>query len=82
MDKDNMTVFGQDLGDTTTSNRFHLLTSLKLLKLIDEFDNRGFQHVDATYKIIKYCYPLIVLGFTDLNFRFLPVAFLFTKTTA
>ncbi len=40
-------------------------TSKKLLKLIAKFGNRGCWHIDATYKIIKYCYPLIVIGFTD-----------------
>jgi hypothetical protein len=35
--------------------------------------------MDATYKIIKYSYPLIVLGCTDINRKFFPIAFMFTS---
>jgi len=36
-------------------------------------------HIDATYKIIKYFYPLIIFGITDLNRCFFPIAFMVTS---
>jgi hypothetical protein len=41
--------------------------------------SKGVFHIDATYKIVKYNYPLIVLGYTDLNRTFFPVSFMFTS---
>ena len=42
----------------------------------DNYFQLGF-HIDATYKLIKYFYPLIV--FTDLNHKFYPIAFMITS---
>jgi hypothetical protein len=59
MNESDLFVFGQDLGDGSPNNHFHIgFTSKKPLKLIAKFGNRGCWHIDATYKIIKYCYPL------------------------
>ena len=33
----------------------------------------------TTYKIVKYNYPLFVLGYTDLRGQFFPVAFMYTS---
>ena len=76
-----MFVFGQDLGDGSKNSHLRLgFTSMKLIKLINKFGNKGVWHIDATYKIIKYCYPLIaVLGFTDIAHHFHPVTFMFTS---
>jgi hypothetical protein len=60
------------LGDGRDDNPFRLaFTSYKLLQTIQEYDanNRGVYHLDCTYKIVKYNYPLLVFGFTDLDSR-------------
>ena len=73
-------VFGDEMGTGADESHFHLgFTSIKLLKSIDEFKNKGCYHIDATYKIVKYSYPLIVLGFTDLQKQFFPICFMFTS---
>ena len=41
--------------------------------------NQGCFHIDATYKIVKYSYPLIILGFTDVQRQFQPLVFMFTS---
>ena len=48
---------------------------LKSLKLVSE--TNAIFHFNATYKILKYCYPLIFFGFTDVTRRFFPVAYMF-----
>ena len=44
-----------------------------------EFQNAGVYHIDSTYKIVKYAYPLIVFGFTDIQHIFHPFCFMFTS---
>ena len=56
-----------------------ILKLVYLVKRIDDFDKRGEFNIDATYKIVKYCYPLIVFGFSDVKRQFFPVAFMFTS---
>ena len=51
----------------------------KLLERLNQFKNSATYHLDATYKIVKYCYPLIVFGLTDIMRQFIPVAFMFTS---
>jgi hypothetical protein len=36
-------------------------------------------HCDATYKVVKHEYPLIVFGVSDINRKFYPVAFMLTS---
>jgi hypothetical protein len=75
-----MIFFGVELGNGSDSSHFHLgFTTVYLVKRIDDFDNRGEFNIDATYKIVKYCYPLIVFGFSDVKRQFFPVAFMFTS---
>ena len=74
-----MFVFGQNIGDGSDDNHFQVgFTSVKLINRMTEF-KQGVFHIDATYKIVKNCFPLIVLGFTDLSRKFFPVAFMFTS---
>lgn len=74
---DEMFFFGENLNDGSDNDHFQLgFTSLPLLNLLVK---NGMFHVDATYKIIKYCYPLIVFGITDLNHKFFPIAFMITS---
>ena len=69
-------VFGVELGNGSDKSHFHLgFTTLKLILRIVQFKD-GCYHIDATYKIVKYSYPLIVLGFSDASRKFFPVAFM------
>ena len=80
MGEKDLFVFGNKLGDGGEDNLFQLgFTCLTMLKRIKEFNNFGCFHVDATYKIVKFCFPLIVFGFTDVSRRFFPIAFMFTS---
>lgn len=71
---DELFSFGEDLGIGSEESPFHLgFTSRKLLSNLDLYinnDHKGVFHLDATYKIVKYCYPLIVLGLTDIQRQF------------
>jgi hypothetical protein len=59
------------------NRHFHLgVTSRYLLQNIRKSD---FFHIDATYKIIKYNFPLIVFGCTDIRRQFHVIAFMFTS---
>ena len=73
---DALFTFGIELGDGSDQNHFHLgFTSVKLIKQIEEFQNRVCYHIDATYKIVKYLYRLIVFGFSNIQRQFFPTAF-------
>ena len=73
-------MFGKKLGDGGEDNHFQLgFTCISMIKRIDVFSNRGCYHIDATYKIVKFCFPLIVFGFTDVSRRFYPIAYMFTS---
>lgn len=70
------------LGDGSDEEHFHLgFSSRKLISRMKEHEAmaKGVFHLDATYKIVKYNYPLIVLGYTDLKRKFFPVSFMFTS---
>ena len=63
-----MFLFGEKVNHSETNSDFYLgFTSEELLRRVTLFNNQGTFHLDATYKIVKYSYPLIVFGFTDLN---------------
>ena len=74
-------VFGCDYGVGTDDDHFHCgFTSIKLLQQMEEItENNGIFHFDCTYKIIKYNYPVMVFGFSDLAHKFLPIAFMTTS---
>ena len=73
--------FGIDLGTGSDESHFHLgFTSLKLLKNCEKVTkDNGIFHLDATYKIIKNSFPLIVLGVTDIKRQFFPICFMFSS---
>ena len=50
-----------------------------LLLIICECKDNGNFHLDATYKIIKNSFPLIVLGLTDMKRQFFPICFMFSS---
>ena len=73
-------VFGPNFGNGSDENHFRCgFTSQKLLMQLNEFKNQGVFHIDSTYKIVKYAYPLIVFGFTDIQHIFHPLCYMFTS---
>jgi hypothetical protein len=69
--------FGCLLGNGTDTDHFQMgFTSIKLLSRIKE---GVMYHLDATYKIIKYFYPLIVFGASDINRKFFPICFMLSS---
>jgi hypothetical protein len=72
-------IFGDEMGNGSDQSHFHLgFTTAKLLLRIKCLSD-GCYHIDATYKIVKYSYPLIVFGFSDRSRKFYPIAFMFTS---
>jgi hypothetical protein len=51
------------------------LSKTLLSKVID----KEVFHLDATYRILKLCYPVIVFGVSDVNRKFFPVCFMITS---
>ncbi len=47
--------------------------------MLSRVESNGMFHIDATYKIVKYNYPLIVLGVTDMQRVFHPICYMFTS---
>ena len=47
--------------------------------MLSRVEQNGTFHIDGTYKIVKYNFPLIVLGITDMERQFHPIAFMFTS---
>ncbi len=77
-DPNKLFVFGIHLGDGSDENHFYLgFTTFNLIKRV-EFSNNLY-HIDATYKIVKYLYPLIIFGFTDISRHFYVVAYMFVS---
>ena len=82
MNDHDLFTFGEKLGNGTEENHFQLgFTSKALLGNLDRCSNNknGMFHFDWTYKILKYSYPLMVFGCSDMNRRFFPIAFMFTS---
>jgi hypothetical protein len=66
-----------NVGNGTDESHFNICFST--LKLLKRLENIGMFHVDCTYKIIKYFYPLLVFGITDYDRHFHPIAFMVTS---
>jgi hypothetical protein len=74
---DEFFVFGEEFGSGGDNDHFQIgFTSKRLLSRIP--DGVIF-HCDGTYKIIKFGFPLIVFGISDINRKFWPVGFMFTS---
>lgn len=69
--------FGSDFGDGTDEKHFHLGITTKAL--LGNIHKSEIFHIDATYKIIKYNFPLIVFGCSDVRRRFHPISFMITS---
>ena len=77
-DPNKLFVFGVRLGKGSDDDHFYLgFTTINLLKRI-EYSNKLY-HIDATYKILKYLFPLIIFGFTDISRKFYVVAYMFVS---
>ncbi len=65
------------LGNGNDNNHFNLcFTSAKLLERLKLGDT---YHIDCTYKIVKYFFPVLVFGITDIDRVFQPIAFMITS---
>ena len=62
-------VFGADVGNGTEE---HFQISFTSTELISRIPSGVVFHCDATYKIFKIGYPLIVFGMSDINRKFYP----------
>lgn len=70
---DELLVFCEKFGIGTDDDHFSLgFSSRKLIKRIEDFEvnEKGVYHIDLTYKIVKYNYPLLVFGFKDVQRKF------------
>ena len=61
------------------TDKSHFKARFRSVKLLKKLDNIGMFHVNCTYKIIKYFYPLLALGITDFDHHFHPIAFMVTS---
>lgn len=77
INEDKMFIFGEKLGNGDDANHFQLMFSSKTL--ISKVLNGQVFHIDGTYKIIKYFYPVIVFGCSDVNRKFYPIAYAITS---
>ena len=74
---DDFFCFGSQYGKGTDENHFQLaFSSVNMLRNVE---NRDLFHLDATYRILKLCYPVIVIGVSDVNRKFFPIAFMITS---
>jgi hypothetical protein len=69
--------FGEEFGSGNDDSHFHLGITSKAL--LDNIHKSEIFHLDATYKIIKYGFPLIVFGVTDIRRQFHLIAFMITS---
>ena len=70
-------VFGADFDSGIDTDHFQLgFTSKTLLKRIPQ---GIIFNCDGTYKIIKFGFPLIVFGVSDINRKFWPVGFMLSS---
>lgn len=69
--------FGIDIGDGSPDSHFHLgITSKKLLQ---NLNMETTYHFDCTYNLVKYGFPLIVFGVSDIRRKFYPICFMITS---
>ena len=66
-----------DLGDG--SDEKHLRICMTSRKLMSNIESKGVHHIDGTYRITIYGYPLIVYGVSDQCGLFHPIAYMITS---
>ncbi|CAF0870118.1 unnamed protein product [Brachionus calyciflorus] len=69
--------FGVDISDGSQDSHFHLGISSK--KLLENLKIGETFHLDCTYKVVKYGFPLIVFGASDIRRKFYPICFMITS---
>ncbi len=57
----------------------HFQIGLTRKTMLSRVELNGMFHLDATYQIVKYNYPLIILGVTDITRKFHPICYMFTS---
>jgi hypothetical protein len=70
-------IFGADVGNGTEEN--HLQIGFTSTELMSRIPSGVVYHCDATYKIVKIGFPLVVFGMSDINRKFYSLAFAFTS---
>ena len=61
------------------SDKKHLHVHITSRHLMNNLSMKGVHHIDATYKITTYGFPLIVFGVSDAVGKFHPVSFMITS---
>jgi hypothetical protein len=74
---DQLFVFGDNSGDGSDTNHFQMGFTSKAL--LSHIKTAQVYHIDCTYKVIKYFYPLLVFGCTDIDGKFHPISFMITS---
>lgn len=67
------------IGNGSDNNHFNLMFTTKGLIQHADSSFDGCFHIDATYKLLKLGYPLMVFGRSDKNRAFHPVTFCLTS---
>ena len=74
---DELYCFGVEYGDGSDEDHFHVgFTSKSMLSRVN---GACVYHCDGTYRILKISYPLMVLGVSDIDRKFFPVAFMISS---
>jgi hypothetical protein len=65
------------IGNGSEKNHLHIHITSKAL--MNNLSKNGVHHVDATYKVTTYGFPLIVYGVSDAAGKFHPVSFMISS---
>ncbi|CAF1005065.1 unnamed protein product [Brachionus calyciflorus] len=69
--------FGSEINEGGEDCHFHLGITSK--SLLENIRNGCSFHFDCTYKIVKYGFPLIVFGCSDIRRKFYPICYFITS---
>ena len=69
--------FGAEVNDGGEEKHFHLGITSK--SLLFNAKNGCTFHLDCTYKIVKYGFPVLVFGCSDIRRKFYPICFFVTS---
>ena len=69
--------FGNHIREGDEQTHFHLGITSK--KLLENAKHGCMFHLDCTYKIVKYGFPVLVFGCTDIRRRFYPISYFITS---
>lgn len=77
LDENRMFLYGKQMGIGTDDDHFQV--SFTSIALLTRISSANMFHLDGTYKIIKYFYPVIVFGCSDISHEFYPIALSITS---